>query len=65
MKTEKQFDPIQMAEKLVNDWLTEVGGLPITLALSKLGFLVVDALEQAYQYGQDDIERKPPMDDVE
>jgi hypothetical protein len=65
MKTEKQFDPIQMAENLVNEWLREAAGRPVTSSLSSLSFRVITALEYAYLCGKYGINPKPLMDDVD
>ncbi|HEC61417.1 hypothetical protein LCGC14_0761760 [marine sediment metagenome] len=40
---------IDRTNELVNSWLQETIGLPITMSLGKLGFKVVDALESAIQ----------------
>lgn len=37
--------------QLVNRWLQETRGLPITLQLTKLGFAVINGLEAAYKAG--------------
>lgn len=36
---------------LINDWLTQTRGLPVTLQLTKLGFHTIIALEVAYKAG--------------
>lgn len=37
--------------QIVNDWLEEAAGLPITIGLSKLGFQIINGLEAGYRAG--------------
>jgi len=48
----EEFDPVAESNVLINKWLGETYGLPITLQLTKLGFAVIEALEAAYKAGQ-------------
>lgn len=46
------FDASEMTNSLINGWLEKTRGLPITLQLTKLGFAVIEALEEAFALGQ-------------
>lgn len=48
----KTFDAAEMTNKLINDWLEQTRGLPITLQLTKLSFAVIGGLEAAYEFGK-------------
>lgn len=48
----KKFDAAEMTTKLINDWLEQTRGLPITLQLTKLSFAVIGGLEAAYELGK-------------
>lgn len=52
MKKKSDFDASEMTDKLINDWLAETRGLPVTLQLTKLGFAVEEGLEQAFELGR-------------
>lgn len=51
MSKAKTFDATAVTNDLVNAWLDETRGLPVTLQLNKLGFKIIEALESAYQAG--------------
>lgn len=47
----KRFNTHDATTQLINDWLKEAQGLPITLSLAKLGIRVIEAMNAAYVAG--------------
>lgn len=47
-----KFEPQDMTNELINRWLQETRGLPITLQLTKLGFAVIQGLQLAFELGR-------------
>jgi hypothetical protein len=58
-----KFDATAETNALVNGWLEEQAGLPITLSISKLGIRIVQALNAAYETGRSDGIREVSPDD--
>lgn len=50
----EEFDGPEIANELINRWLQETRGLPITLQLTKLGFAVIEGLEKAFELGREE-----------
>lgn len=48
------FDPIEVTNQVVNGWIGEAMGLPVTLTASKLAFRIIAALRQAHAAGKNE-----------
>lgn len=55
----QNFNAVEITNDLVNAWLDETRGLPVTLQLSKLSFKIIEALQNAYTHGHLDTEGVP------
>jgi len=47
-----EYNAHEEGQKVVNEWLQEDRGLPVTLGISKLGLRIIGALKAAYEAGQ-------------
>lgn len=45
------FDAVEVTNQVVNEWVQQNFGLPITISLNRLGFAVAEALEAAWRAG--------------
>jgi hypothetical protein len=54
-----EFNATEITNTLINGWLNETRGLPVTLQLTKLGFKCIEALNDAYLAGRASVAVNP------
>ena len=60
-----KYDSAKITTDLVNKWLEDTRGLPITISLSKLSFMIIHALDKVAAGEEVNFDHFPGDDDDE